>query len=122
MRWVIAAVLGILSGGALAFDNGQYGDVPPEIQNWYKSIKSPSGVPCCDISDGHKTAYRVDTQGHFQVPIVGTNCEDGWCDVPPSSVVYSAGNPENSAIVWYVLGATYPHGVHVRCFVPNGGV
>ena len=121
MKWSVLVALVGLSGVVQAFDNGQYGDVPPEIQKWYKSVKAPSGVPCCDIADGHKTAYRVDSEGHFQVPIVGTNCDDGWCNVPASSVIYTAGNPEDSAIVWYVFGANYPFGVFVRCFVPSGG-
>ena len=95
-------------------DNGQYSDVPESIRSWYKSVRSPHGVPCCDITDGHKTAHRVDSEGHYEVPINGE-----WVPVPPEAVVYTAGNPEDTAIVWYVhqgAGTLY-----IRCFVPNGG-
>jgi hypothetical protein len=46
-------------GAAYAFDNGQYENVPADIRAWFKGVMSPNGVPCCDISDGHRTADAV---------------------------------------------------------------
>ena len=48
------ACLSVLATAALAFDNGQYENVPPDIRAWFKSVMAPNGVPCCDISDGHR--------------------------------------------------------------------
>jgi hypothetical protein len=50
------AWLAMMAGAALAFDNGQYDNVPPDIRAWFKSVIAPNGVPCCDISDGHRTS------------------------------------------------------------------
>jgi len=97
---------------------GQYAQVPKEIQEWYKSVRSPNGASCCDIADGHKTEFRVDAEGVYWVPI-----EETWVPVPREAVVYTAGNPEDSAIVWYVKNnGAVGNPWHIRCFVPNGGV
>ena len=119
---LVLAVLGfaLASTPASAFDNGQYGDVPDNIRSWFKSVKSPNGVPCCDIADGHRTTWRGTPEGGYEVPINGE-----WAPVPPESIVYNAGNPTGEAIVWYVLkDATAPFlgRWHIRCFVPGGGV
>ena len=53
----LLACLSALAGAALAFDNGQYENVPPDIRAWFKGVIAPNGVPCCDISDGHRTEY-----------------------------------------------------------------
>ncbi|MFX7071610.1 hypothetical protein ABTI09_20175, partial [Acinetobacter baumannii] len=61
-RFAQAALLAgwsVAAGAAHAFDNGQYDHVPPEIRAWFKSVIAPNGVPCCDISDGHRTEYDV---------------------------------------------------------------
>src|SRR5262249_12056904 len=72
----LLAALMALAGAAYAFDNGQYDHVPPDIRAWFKSVIAPNGVPCCDISDGHRTEYDV-RQGAYWVPIEGT-----WMQVP----------------------------------------
>lgn len=46
-----------LAHTALAFDDGQYENVPTDVRNWFKGVIAPNGVPCCDISDGHRTEY-----------------------------------------------------------------
>jgi hypothetical protein len=65
-----------LASAAFAFDNGQYENVPPDIRAWFKGVTSASGVPCCDISDGHRTEYDV-REGAYWVPIEGQ-----WMAVP----------------------------------------
>jgi hypothetical protein len=77
-------------------------------------------VPCCDIADGHRTSFRADASGHYWVPINTEDSADPWVLVPPEAVVTDAGNPTDSAIVWFV-----PQGkgnFYIRCFVPAGGV
>jgi hypothetical protein len=34
-----------LAGAALAFDNGQYENVPADIRAWFKGVIGPNGVP-----------------------------------------------------------------------------
>ena len=60
----------VLSTAVLAHDNGQFGNVPPEIRAWFKSVKSHAGVPCCDIADGHRTDYDMRVSKYW-VPING---------------------------------------------------
>ena len=97
-----------------AFDNGQWGDVPDNVRSWFKGVKSPNGVPCCDTSDGHRTDYEIRSDG-FWVPIAGE-----MRHVPPEAVVYNAGNPVGEAIVWWVRQGENVY--HIRCFVAAGGV
>jgi hypothetical protein len=105
-----------LLGDAWAFDNGQYGDVPDHIRSWFKGVRSPNGVPCCDIADGHRTTWdKHPGSNNYWVPIAGE-----WREVPPEAVVYNAGNPTGEAVVWYVQRGVNTY--YIRCFVPGGGV
>jgi hypothetical protein len=110
---VIAAVVVALAGAAHAFDNGQYNDVPADIRAWFKRVISPSGVPCCDISDGHRTAYDF-RAGAYWVPIDGL-----WWQVPERAVIRNQGNPVGEAVVWYVH---LRGSIVINCFVPADAV
>ena len=105
---------------------GQFDNIDPATREWFKSVKSKNGVPCCDIADGHKTAFKVDSDGHFFVPLNVDNPDNPWIQVPPDAVVYDAGNPYEEAVVWYHdYGAQYEEPAqryYIRCFVPVGGV
>jgi hypothetical protein len=113
-RVLIIALLSALPCAAMAFDNGQYTDVPDNVRSWFKSVRSPHGVPCCDIADGHRTAYDMRADNHYWVPIEGE-----WRQVPPEAIVYNAGNPVGEAVVWYVRQGDDTF--YIRCFVPGGG-
>lgn len=116
----LAVLLAFAIVAAHAEDRGQFGDVDPATRAWFKSVKAPSGVPCCDIADGHKVQFKTDSQGNYFVPINTADVDDPWVPVPPGSVVYDAGNPYEEAIVWYVMQG--PGVYYIRCFVPVGGV
>ena len=115
LRGLLIASLAGLPITAQALDNGQYGGVPDNVRSWFKSVRSPHGVPCCDISDGHRTSYDMRSDNHYWVPIEGE-----WRQVPSEAIVYNAGNPVGEAVVWYVRQG--PDAVYIRCFVPGGGV
>ena len=123
IMWCIAVAILMIVGHALAFDNGQYGDVPDNIRSWFKSVRSPNGVPCCDIADGHSTTWdKHPGDDRYWVPINGE-----WIPVPPEAVVYNAGNPTGEAVVWYVplpvdMRSPDHREYYIRCFVPGGGV
>jgi hypothetical protein len=111
MRALLGAAiyLALVAPAARGFDRGQYDDVPDDIRTWFKSVKNADGIPCCDISDGHRTTYDV-RAGNYWVPIDGA-----WWKVPNAAIVRNAGNPLGEAVVWYVkLGGN----IFIRCFVP----
>jgi hypothetical protein len=107
--FALLACLSVLASAAIAFDNGQYDNVAPDIRAWFKSVTAPNGVPCCDISDGHRTTYDV-RQGTYWVPIDGE-----WMAVPERAIVRDRGNPVGEAVVWYVH---HRGGIIISCFVP----
>jgi hypothetical protein len=112
MSWRMALAALIICTPALAHDNGQFGNVPPEVRAWFKGVKSHTGIPCCDIADGHPTDYDM-RESKYWVPI------NGECMmVPPEAVVNDEGNPTGDAVVWYT---THNDTVYIRCFVPGGG-
>ena len=83
-------------------------------------MRSPNGVPCCDLADGHRTDYDIRADRYW---IPNPAIAGEWIAVPPEAVVHNAGNPVGEAVVWYViLNASGRPDVYVRCFVPGGGV
>src|SRR5215471_14751659 len=81
---LLLAATSAFASAALAFDNGQYNDVSPDIRAWFRNILAPNGVPCCDISDGHRTDYDV-RNGAYWVPIEGE-----WMLVPERAIIRNA--------------------------------
>jgi hypothetical protein len=121
VRGLLIAILAAIPIAASAFDNGQYENIDPNIRSWFRGVKSHNGVPCCSMADGHPTDFKVDEGGHYFVPISGipNGPDPVWIVVPPEAVITSQGNPNDTAIVWYVRQET---GIFIRCFVPVGGV
>lgn len=109
----VLAASAALTSAALAFDNGQYNDVPPDIRAWFRNVLAPNGVPCCDISDGHRTEYDV-RNGAYWVPIEGE-----WMLVPERAIIRNVGNPVGEAVVWYVH---HRGSIIISCFVPADAV
>jgi hypothetical protein len=97
----------------IAFDNGQYDNVSPDIRAWFKAVTAPNGVPCCDIADGHRTDYDF-REGAYWVPIEGQ-----WMAVPKRAVIRDRGNPVGQAVVWYVH---HRGNIIISCFVPADAV
>jgi hypothetical protein len=109
MLLVLLGSMIVVAGSAQAVDRGRFENVPDDIRAWFKSVRNPAGVPCCDIADGHRTTYDV-RGGAYWVPIDGV-----WWRVPEGAVVRNAGNPIGEAVVWYV---SVRGDVRIRCFVP----
>lgn len=107
----LVVFLCLLSTPALCVDRGQFEHVDPSIRSWFKSVRSPNGIPCCDVSDGHYTTWRPSqTSGfEFEVPI-----DDEWVPVPPETVIKGIPNPTGLAVVWYVR---FNGMIHIRCFI-----
>lgn len=114
MREIIASIaLALAATAAQAVDRGQFDDVPDDVRAWFKGVISPGGVPCCDISDGHRTGYET-RDGAYWVPIEGT-----WMQVPAQAVIRDRGNPVGEAVVWYVH---HRGRIVISCFVPADAV
>ena len=110
---VMMAVWAALATAAQAVDRGQFDNVPDSVRSWFKAQISPSGVPCCDISDGHRTDYDV-RGGAYWVPIEGL-----WWEVPARAIIREGGNPTGEAVVWYVH---HRGSIVISCFVPADAV
>jgi hypothetical protein len=120
MKILTAALLTLfcVSADARTQYAGQWDNVPDNVKSWFKSIRSPHGVPCCNISDGHQT--EEDIRGNaYWIPNPAALGPIEWMEVPAEAVVYNAGNPTGGAVVWYVIQG--PGQVYVRCFVPGSG-
>jgi len=85
--------------------------------NWFKSIKAPNGVPCCDISDGHPTEMQRRLDGIYIPDPIHLGEPRQWIKVPDEAVVKGAANPVGVATVWWVPDG--PDQIHIRCFVPE---
>jgi hypothetical protein len=110
---VLSLTTAALASAAIAFDNGRYDDMPADIRAWFRNVLAPNGLPCCDISDGHRTDYDV-RHGAYWVPIDGA-----WMEVPERAVIHGARNPVGQGVVWYVHRQ---NGIAISCFVPADAV
>ncbi|HEY8337558.1 MAG TPA: hypothetical protein VIQ05_27495 [Tardiphaga sp.] len=109
----MSVMLVAFTGTAFAVDRGQFEHVPDDVRAWFKAVIAPNGVPCCDITDGHRTDYEV-REGAYWVPIEGI-----WMQVPGHAVIRDRGNPVGEAVVWYVH---HRGGIVISCFVPADAV
>lgn len=99
---------------------GQYAQYTPEERAWFKGVRSPKGVPCCDIGDGHLSTWQKGEGGYVVRIVHEDDGETYWHFVPPEAVVENARNPTNETWVWYVLQGDNSY--FIRCFVPGDGV
>ena len=90
----------------------------PELNDWYKSLRSGHG-PCCDGSDLEDGSAAIlddpdvdNTSGHYRVRIEGE-----WIDVDDDAVL-NVPNRDGRAIVWLYHIDGHPK---VRCFLPGAG-
>ena len=101
-----------------AMDRSELKDVPPSIRQWFESMMSPSGKPCCSYADGHRTEYEI-RENTYWVPIGSV-----WMPVPPEAVIEDKGNPFAEAVVWYspvIVDRKWTGQQKIICFVPGSG-
>jgi hypothetical protein len=86
--------------------------------NWFRSVRSKQGVPCCDISDGHPTEMQRREDGiYIPDPL---HVGGPWLLVPKEAMTTPGGNPVGVATVWYVIQIKQDDRyIHIRCFVPE---
>lgn len=121
MFWAVAvcliALIFLIAGihRANARDpDGRYANWP--LKGWFNSLKSKSGVPCCDTADGLRLE-DVDWEArdnHYRVRIDGQ-----WHDVPMEALIEQP-NKFGPAVVWPFKDAS--GNTQIRCFIPGAGV
>lgn len=86
--------------------------------NWFGSVKSKQGVPCCSIADGHPTEMQRREDGiYIPDPMHKTG---PWLLVPKEAMTVPPNNPVGVATVWYVIQISQTdREIHIRCFVPE---
>jgi hypothetical protein len=121
MRLIFALLLA-MTIPSMARDNGEWTNAPSNVRDWAKRVRSPQGVNCCDVSDGHKTDYEIRGNAYF-IPNP-ENPEAPWLRIPPEAVITEYGNPVGEAVVWYVPQRAGGGEVefYIRCFVPGAGL
>jgi len=121
MRILPIIVLFLGLGPAFAHDPEH-----PALNDWYQSLRSNSGSPCCDGSEFNTgTAAHIETEdwetqdkanSHFKVRLDGK-----WQDVPDSAVV-NVPNKDGRALVWFYVSRGTFGGQDtkvIRCFMPG---
>ena len=124
----IAVILVLTSGGyALARDNGQWGDQPPEIREWFRSVMQPgyedmrdTGHSCCGEADAFDVELAGDNpDGSIEVKVLngkGMIPDGALVAVPHDKLQPKYGNPLDSYIMFMGSGG------QVYCLIPKSGV
>lgn len=120
MRYLIL-IAALMCAPALARDNGQWGDSPPEIRAWFQSVMQPNNpyVSCCGEAD----AFEVELEGDNPDGSIDTRIVDGKgmvpdgteVDVPRSRLQAKYGNPLDKYILFLGTGG------QVYCLIPKVG-
>jgi hypothetical protein len=106
---IVAAILLMPAGLAVARDNGRFAGSP--LKQWFDSLKSGKG-PCCSDADGFVISDPdwESKDGHYRVRLDGE-----WVDVPDDAVITQP-NRYGRTMVWPIESAA---GKSIRCFLPG---
>jgi hypothetical protein len=119
MRYV--ALLLLLSGTALARDNGQWADSPIAVRQWFQSLMQPDNpyMSCCGEADAFE-ADNFEVEGDHYVAIItngkGVIPSGTRIAVPNQKMKWDRGNPTGHGIIF--IGSQG----QVYCYVTPGGV
>jgi hypothetical protein len=121
-RYVImAAFLAIFATQAGARDNGQWGNSPTNVREWFQSLMQPDNpyMSCCGEADAFE-ADNFDREGDHYVAIItdgkGIIPNGARIAVPNAKMKWDKGNPTEHGIVF--IG----NQGQVYCYVTPGGV
>jgi hypothetical protein len=120
---VVGLVAAALAPSSLVFGHDHE---RPELNSWFKALKSKSGAACCDDGEAeHAEAVWDMAKGGYKVFLKNPSNPDEqgkWFDVPEHAVVEHP-NLNGVAMVWWspfygIDGTMTPV---VRCFIPGAG-
>jgi hypothetical protein len=118
---IVIVSLGLLCLPALARDNGQWGNQPAALRQWFQNLMQPDNqyLSCCGEADAYE-ADNFEVKGDQYVAIItdgkGVIPNGTRVPVPNQKMKWDAGNPTGHGILF--LGA----GGQVYCYVTPGGV
>jgi len=121
MLRIVIVVLGLLSLPALARDNGQWGNQPAALRQWFQSLMQPDNqyLSCCGEADAYE-ADNFEVKGDQYVAIItdgkGVIPNGTRVPVPNQKMKWDAGNPTGHGILFLGTGG------QVYCYVTPGGV
>lgn len=115
-----AIIFFALSFGAYARNlDGRFDNAPPEVKEWFNSLKNRNFVPCCDTSDGFRLE---DAEWEISGTTYRVRIKDKWHDVPDVAIL----NPDTprpkgvyGAIVWIRPGTENTDTPAIMCFLPG---
>lgn len=127
MRFTLAVTLALVAlYPASARDNGQWGNQPADVRQWFQSLMQPDNpaVSCCGEAD----AFEADTfevQGDHYVAIItdgkGVIPNGTRIQVPNSKMKWDNGNPTGHGLIFLGYGPG-PFEKTLYCYVTPGGV
>ena len=122
---LVIAVLSLLmfmaSGQARELHPGQYKDVPPKVQQWFRSQKIPGTTDsCCNEADGTYAEEEIRGAQYWTRFVTSGGVRVDWMPVPPDRVINP--NINGSPVVWYYWDTGPSNKVQIRCYAPGGGV
>ncbi len=110
----------LLSFSAVARDNGQWGNQPVYLRQWFQKLMQPDNpaVSCCGEADAFE-ADMFEARGDEYVAIItngkGVIPEGTRIPVPTNKMKWDEGNPTGHGIIF--IG----NGGQVYCYVTPGG-
>jgi hypothetical protein len=127
MRVSIAAIASLaMLLPAAARDNGQWGDQPANIRQWFQSLMQPDNpaVSCCGEADAFE-ADAFEVEGDHYIAIItdgkGMIPNGTRIAVPNAKMKWDAGNPTGHGIIFLGFGPQMFQRT-VYCYVAPGGV
>jgi hypothetical protein len=106
---------------ALARDNGQWENSPPNVRRWFQGLTQPDNpwVSCCGEADAYEADIFEVEGGHYVAIVTDGKGEipNGTkIPVPDYKIKWDEGNPTGHGIIFI--------GVHgkVFCYIAPGGV
>ena len=118
---IVILALALLSLPAMARDNGQWGNQPAALRQWFQSLMQPDNkyLSCCGEADAYE-ADSFEVKGDQYVAIItdgkGVIPNGTRVPVPNEKMKWDEGNPTGHGILF--IG----NGGQVYCYVTPGGV
>lgn len=114
---ILVGLLLFVTWDRVAGEWEQYRLTEPQM-NWFRSVHSKDGVPCCDLADGHPTEMKRREDGiYIPDPL---HISGPWLLVPKEAMTVPLNNPVGVATVWYVVQTSQTdQNIYIRCFVPE---
>jgi hypothetical protein len=118
---IVILALALLSLPAMARDNGQWGNQPAALRQWFQNLMQPDNkyLSCCGEADAYE-ADSFEVKGDQYVAIItdgkGVIPNGTRVPVPNEKMKWDEGNPTGHGILF--IG----NGGQVYCYVTPGGV